>query len=333
MQADPETPIGRVQVGMSLQPQSARFRTYVAGALTVVGFVMVIAMVAALPALNDADRETIAESLENYAAVCRGARERNLPVRAYLSTAFGCPYDGAVDPGRAAALTARLIEMGAYEVAVSDTIGVAHPGQVRTVLPRILAREAVALYHSPVYALPSAGAGRTALVLTVHDLLEMQAGIREIYVDSSVADYIVRLVNNTRTHPDVYLGASPRGSIALYRAGQALAGLLGRDYVIPDDVKALAEACLQYALEVVSRRHKLKSPPFAVIGLGKLGQSLVVEASRLWWEATRGSRGSLEIDVIDLSASSKVAMLLARYPQLQKACHLVPCPLPVQSPC
>jgi MoxR-like ATPase len=85
-------------------------------------------------------------------------------------------------------------------------------------------------------------------VLTVPDLLEMQTGIREIYVDSSVADYIVRLVNSTRTHPDVYLGASPRGSIALYRAGQALAGLLGRDYVIPDDIKALAEPALAHRL-------------------------------------------------------------------------------------
>src|SRR5204862_3423412 len=76
----------------------------------------------------------------------------------------------------------------------------------------------------------------------------MQAGIREVYVDSSVSDYIVRLVNSTRTHPDVYLGASPRGSIALYRAGQALAGLLGRDYVIPDDIKALAEPALAHRL-------------------------------------------------------------------------------------
>ena len=58
----------------------------------------------------------------------------------------------------------------------------------------------------------------------------------------------VRLDNGTRGHPDVYLGASPRGSIALYRAGQALAGLLGRDYVIPDDVKALAEAALAHRL-------------------------------------------------------------------------------------
>jgi len=83
-------------------------------------------------------------------------------------------------------------------------------------------------------------------VLTVEDLREMQAAVREIYVDSTVSDYIVRLVNGTRNHPDVYLGASPRGSIALYRAGQALAGLLGRDYVIPDDVKALAEPALAH---------------------------------------------------------------------------------------
>ena len=63
-----------------------------------------------------------------------------------------------------------------------------------------------------------------------------------------MSDYIVRLVGTTRSHPDVYLGASPRGSIALYRAGQALAGLLGRDYVIPDDIKALAEPALAHRL-------------------------------------------------------------------------------------
>ncbi len=85
-------------------------------------------------------------------------------------------------------------------------------------------------------------------VLTVEELREMQAAVRELYVDASVSDYIVRLVNATRTHPDVYLGASPRGSIALYRAGQALAALLGRDYVIPDDVKSLAEPALAHRL-------------------------------------------------------------------------------------
>jgi MoxR-like ATPase len=85
-------------------------------------------------------------------------------------------------------------------------------------------------------------------VCPVDELRELQSLVREVYVDSTVADYIVRLVNATRLHPDVYLGASPRGSIALYRAGQALAGLLGRDYVIPDDVKALAEPALAHRL-------------------------------------------------------------------------------------
>jgi MoxR-like ATPase len=86
------------------------------------------------------------------------------------------------------------------------------------------------------------------VVCTVEELQEMQRAVREIYVDPSVAEYIVRLVNGTREHGDIYLGASPRGSIALYRAGQALAGLLGRDYVIPDDVKALAEAALAHRM-------------------------------------------------------------------------------------
>ncbi|TFG69210.1 MAG: MoxR family ATPase [Thermomicrobiales bacterium] len=85
-------------------------------------------------------------------------------------------------------------------------------------------------------------------ILSVDDLREMQAAVREIYVDSTLSEYIVRLVNGTRNHPDVYLGASPRGSIALYRAGQAMAGLLGRDYVIPDDIKALAEPALAHRL-------------------------------------------------------------------------------------
>ena len=86
------------------------------------------------------------------------------------------------------------------------------------------------------------------VVCSVDELRGMQTAIRDIYVDATVADYIVRLVGATRNHPDVYLGASPRGSIALYRAGQALAGLLGRDYVIPDDVKALAEPALAHRL-------------------------------------------------------------------------------------
>ncbi len=85
-------------------------------------------------------------------------------------------------------------------------------------------------------------------VLTVEELRLLQAAVREVYVDSAVSDYIVRLVNATRNHPDVYLGASPRGSLALYRAGQAYAALFGRDYVIPDDIKRLAEPALAHRL-------------------------------------------------------------------------------------
>ncbi len=85
-------------------------------------------------------------------------------------------------------------------------------------------------------------------VVGTEELREMQALVREIYVDQTVSDYIVRFVNATRSHPDVYLGASPRGSLALYRAGQAYAALFGRDYVIPDDIKSLAESALAHRL-------------------------------------------------------------------------------------
>ena len=88
------------------------------------------------------------------------------------------------------------------------------------------------------------------VVMPVEELLSMQVAVREVYVDPAVADYIVRIVNATRVHPDVYLGASPRGSIALYRAGQAFAALAGRDYVIPDDIKILAEPALAHRVIV-----------------------------------------------------------------------------------
>jgi hydroxymethylglutaryl-CoA lyase len=84
--------------------------------------------------------QTIEASLERYRDVCSRAAAAGLRVRAYLSTAFGCPYEGAVAPERVAELSEVLLEMGAYEVAVSDTIGIAHPGQVVSVLGQILSR-------------------------------------------------------------------------------------------------------------------------------------------------------------------------------------------------
>jgi len=84
--------------------------------------------------------QSIAESLETYRAVCAAAKDAGLPVRAYVSTAFGCPFEGAVAPAAVADVSAALMEMGAYEVAVSDTIGIAHPGQVAPVLAAVAAR-------------------------------------------------------------------------------------------------------------------------------------------------------------------------------------------------
>ncbi len=68
----------------------------------------------------------------------------------------------------------------------------------------------------------------------------------EVHVDETVRDYIVRLVNATREHPDLLLGASPRGSLALYKTSQAWSALHGRDYVLPDDVKRLAPLTLAH---------------------------------------------------------------------------------------
>jgi isopropylmalate/homocitrate/citramalate synthase len=78
--------------------------------------------------------QSIDESLRAYAEVARAALAAGLRVRAYLSTAFGCPFDGQVPVTRVIDLTRRLFDLGAYEVAISDTIGIAHPGQVRQVV-------------------------------------------------------------------------------------------------------------------------------------------------------------------------------------------------------
>jgi hydroxymethylglutaryl-CoA lyase len=83
---------------------------------------------------------SIDESLELYREVTDAAMQSALRVRAYLSTSFGCPFEGVVDEERVIELIERLIQLGATEVAVSDTIGVAHPGQVSRLLERLLPR-------------------------------------------------------------------------------------------------------------------------------------------------------------------------------------------------
>jgi MoxR-like ATPase len=86
--------------------------------------------------------------------------------------------------------------------------------------------------------------------VSVQELLAAQSAVREVYVADEIKQYIVSLVNATRQHSDVYLGSSPRGSLALFRTSQTRAAMAGRDYVIPDDVKALAEVTLAHRIIV-----------------------------------------------------------------------------------
>jgi hydroxymethylglutaryl-CoA lyase len=93
--------------------------------------------------------QSIAQSLETYREVAQRARSEGIRVRGYVSTAFGCPFEGAVPVERVVDVSRALLEMGAYEVAVSDTIGIAHPGQVRRVLTSLVAElppEQIALH-------------------------------------------------------------------------------------------------------------------------------------------------------------------------------------------
>jgi hydroxymethylglutaryl-CoA lyase len=84
--------------------------------------------------------QTIDESFATYGDVVEAAHGAGVRVRGYLSTAFGCPYEGAVPVARVAELASRLIDIGVFEVALSDTIGIAHPGQVYDVLAAVIPR-------------------------------------------------------------------------------------------------------------------------------------------------------------------------------------------------
>jgi MoxR-like ATPase len=94
-------------------------------------------------------------------------------------------------------------------------------------------------------------------VVDTPTLIEAQEAIKAVHVDDKIKTYIVELMTQTRKHPEVSLGASPRGSLVLYRTAQARAAVAGRDYVIPDDIKALAPACLAHRM-IVSPSARIK---------------------------------------------------------------------------
>ena len=87
-------------------------------------------------------------------------------------------------------------------------------------------------------------------VIKVDELEEAMGEIKKVFVTEQVKQYVVELTNRTRQHADVYLGASPRGSLALFRTGQAVAALAGRDFVLPDDVKQMAVPVLAHRVIV-----------------------------------------------------------------------------------
>ena len=111
---------------------------------------------------------------------------------------------------------------------------------------RILTRFKV---DNPLASLPPVADGQY--------ILQLQETVKKVYVDESLNHYIVDITDATRKNPDVLLGASPRGSLCLYRASQAWAFYKGRDYVIPDDIKKMAVPVLSHRL-ILRQEAKLK---------------------------------------------------------------------------
>jgi MoxR-like ATPase len=116
-------------------------------------------------------------------------------------------------------------------------------------------------------------------VITAEELVTAQGAVRRIYVDDLVKEYIVELATATRNHPDVYLGVSPRGSLALFKTTRAYAALQGRNYVIPDDVKALLEATFAHRL-IISPSARIKNVESRAV-VQQIASSVPVPGTRI----------------------------------------------------
>ncbi len=115
-------------------------------------------------------------------------------------------------------------------------------------------------------------------VVSLQELLGVQQAIKDVYVAKEVQQYIINLITASRRHSDVYLGSSPRGSLALFRTAQARAAMSGRDFVIPDDVKALAEVTLAHRI-IVGPAARIKNITSRTIVQDILGATPVPGAS------------------------------------------------------
>jgi len=92
-------------------------------------------------------------------------------------------------------------------------------------------------------------------VSSLDEVISLQEKVKEVYVDETVVQYILDIVSATRKHSDIAVGASPRGSLALFRTSQALAYVRGRDYVLPDDIKELAPLVLSHRIILKSESY------------------------------------------------------------------------------
>ena len=102
-------------------------------------------------------------------------------------------------------------------------------------------------------------------VVRAEELVACQQAVREMYVDDKVRRYLMQIVHETRAHDDIGLGASPRASLALFRAAQAMAALRGRNYVLPDDVKKVAGPVLTHRIILKPESRLRKVTPAAVV--------------------------------------------------------------------
>ena len=104
-----------------------------------------------------------------------------------------------------------------------------------------------------------------AAVLGASDIASLQEAVREVHFDPVLRNYLVQLVQATRSHGDVELGASPRATMGLYRCSQALAAIRGRDYVTPDDLKTLAPLALAHRMILKSQARLRERTPESII--------------------------------------------------------------------
>jgi MoxR-like ATPase len=122
-------------------------------------------------------------------------------------------------------------------------------------------------------------------VVSAEDLTNAQEAVKTIYMDEQVKSYIVALTSSTREHADVYLGASPRGSLALFKTSRAYAASQGRDFVLPDDVKALAVPTLAHRL-IISPSARIKSVDPATV-VKEILNTVSVPGTRVQSSSTR----------------------------------------------